>query len=224
DRAHSAIAEIEIGQVDWENVFAGEGKKARWFHWTGITPALSDSAAEVIEEACEAAKKHGVTISVDLNYRKKLWDKQKAGQVMGDLMRYVDVCIANEEDAESVFGIKGAEVTSGKIEHAQYEEVARKLTERFDFKKVAITLRESHSASRNGWSAMLYENGRAVFSRAYDITIVDRVGGGDSFGGGLIFALLRGDDNEKAINFAVAASCLKHTIPGDYNPVTLDEV
>lgn len=143
---------------------------------------------------------------------------------MGGLMQYVDVCIANEEDAESVFGIKGAEVTSGKIEHSQYEEVARKLVEKFGFKRVAITLRESHSASRNGWSAMLFENGRSHFSRAYDITIVDRVGGGDSFGGGLIYALLRGDDADKAINFAVAASCLKHTIPGDYNRVTLDEV
>ena len=220
DRAHSAIAEIKPGEVDWDRVFTG----AKWFHWTGITPALSDSAAAVTEEACKAAKKHGLTISTDLNYRKKLWSKEKAGQVMGGLMQYVDVCIANEEDAESVFGIKGAEVTSGKIEHGQYEEVARKLVEKFGFKRVAITLRESHSASRNGWSAMLYENGKSYFSRAYDITIVDRVGGGDSFGGGLIYALLRGDDADKAINFAVAASCLKHTIPGDYNRVTLDEV
>ncbi len=220
DRAHSAIAEIKPGDVDWDKVFSG----AKWFHWTGITPALSDSAAAVTEEACKAAKKNGLTISTDLNYRKKLWSKDKAGQVMGGLMQYVDVCIANEEDAESVFGIKGAEVTSGKIEHAQYEEVAGKLVEKFGFKKVAITLRESHSASRNGWSAMLYENGKSYFSRAYDITIVDRVGGGDSFGGGLIYALLRGDDADKAINFAVAASCLKHTVPGDYNRVTLDEV
>lgn len=221
DRAHSAIAEIKPGEVKWDEVFSNETK---WFHWTGITPALSDSAAAVTREACEAAKKHGVTISVDLNYRKKLWSKEKAGKVMGDLMQFVDVCIANEEDAESVFNIKGAEVTSGKIEHSAYEEVAGKLTERFNFKKVAITLRESHSASRNGWSAMLFENGKAAFSRKYDITIVDRVGGGDSFAGGLIYALLRGDDNEKAINFAVAASCLKHTISGDYNCVTLDEV
>jgi 2-dehydro-3-deoxygluconokinase len=220
DRAHSAISEIKTGEVDWEKVFAG----ARWFHWTGITPALSDSAAAVAEEACKAAKKLGLTVSVDLNYRKKLWTKEKAGAVMANLMQYVDVCIANEEDAESVFGIKGAEVTSGKIEHGQYEEVARKLTEKFHFKKVAITLRESHSASRNGWSAMLFENGKSFFSRAYDITIVDRVGGGDSFAGGLIFALLRGDGADKAINFAVAASCLKHTISGDYNRVALDEV
>jgi len=221
DRAHSAIAEIKPGEVNWDDIFS---RGAKWFHWTGITPALSDSAAAVTREACEAAKKQGVTISVDLNYRKKLWSKEKAGKVMGELMQFVDVCIANEEDAESVFNIKGAEVTSGKIEHSAYEEVARQLTEKFDFKKVAITLRESHSASRNGWSAMLYENGRSTFSNKFDITIVDRVGGGDSFAGGLIFALLRGDDASKAINFAVAASALKHTISGDYNRVALDEV
>ncbi|MGC3992031.1 MAG: sugar kinase [Chthoniobacteraceae bacterium] len=220
DRAHSAIAEIKPGEVNWEAVFAG----AKWFHWTGITPALSDSAAAVCEEACKAAKKLGITISTDLNYRKKLWTREKAGQVMANLMQYVDVCIANEEDAESVFNIKGAEVTSGHIEHDQYIEVAKKLTERFGFKQVAITLRESHSASRNGWSAMLFENGQAYFSKKYDITIVDRVGGGDSFGGGLIYALIKGYEADKAINFAVAASALKHTIPGDYNRVTLAEV
>ena len=143
---------------------------------------------------------------------------------MGRLMKYVDVCIANEEDAESVFGIHGAEVTSGKIEHAQYEAVARQLTERFGFKQVAITLRESYSASHNGWSAMLWQDGCAYFSRKYDLQIVDRVGGGDSFGAGLIFASLRGDGPQKAIEFAVAASALKHTISGDYNRVTLDEV
>ena len=220
DRAHSAISEIKPGEIDWDKVMAG----ARWFHWTGITPALSDNAAAVTEEASKAAKKHGLTVSVDLNYRKKLWTRQKAGEVMGKLMQYVDVCIANEEDAESVFDIKGAEVTSGKIDHAQYEDVANQLTQRFGFKKVAITLRESLSASENGWSAMLYENGKAAYSNRYLIKIVDRVGGGDSFGGGLIYALLRGDDSSKAINFAVAASCLKHTIPGDYNRVTLDEV
>ena len=221
DRAHSAIAEIKPGEVNWDEVF---GSGAKWFHWTGITPALSDSAAAATREACEAAKRHGVTVSVDLNYRKKLWTKEKAGQAMGELMQFVDVCIANEEDAESVFAIKGAEVTSGKIEHAQYEDVAKKLTDKFGFKKVAITLRESHSASRNGWSAMLFEDGASHFSNKYDITIVDRVGGGDSFASGLIFALLRGDHAEKAINFAVAASCLKHTVSGDFNRVTLEEV
>jgi len=220
DRAHSAIAGIQPGEVDWDQVFQG----AHWFHWTGITPALGDSAAAVTREACEAAKKHGLTISTDLNYRKKLWSREKAGQVMGGLMEFVDVCIANEEDAESVFGIKGAEVTSGQIEHGQYEDVARQLTARFNFKQVAITLRESFSASHNGWSAMLYTGGESHFSRRYDMSIVDRVGGGDSFAGGLIFALLRGDAPEKAINFAVAASCLKHSVPGDYNRVTLEEV
>ena len=220
DRAHSAIAGIKPGDVDWDTVFTG----AKWFHWTGITPALSDSAAGVVGEACEAAKRHGVTVSVDLNYRKKLWSREKAGQVMGGLMRHVDLCIANEEDAESVFGIRGADVASGKIDHAAYENVAAQLVARFGFKKVAITLRESHSASRNGWSALLYENGKSFFSRKHDITIIDRVGGGDSFAAGLIFAMLRGDDPQRAVEFAVAASALKHTIPGDYNRVTLDEV
>ncbi len=220
DRAHSAISEIKPGEVNWEAAFKG----ARWFHWTGITPALSDSAAAVVEEACKAAKALGLTISTDLNYRKKLWSKQKAGEVMGKLMQYVDVCIANEEDAESVFGIHGAEVTSGKIEHAQYEDVAKQLTERFGFKQVAITLRESYSASHNGWSAMLWTGGKAYYSRKYDLNVIDRVGGGDSFGGGLIFASLRGDAPQQAIEFAVAASALKHTVPGDYNRVTLDEV
>jgi 2-dehydro-3-deoxygluconokinase len=220
DRAHSAISEIKPGEVNWDQVFEG----AKWFHWTGITPALGDSAAAVTREACQAAKKHGLTISTDLNYRKKLWSREKAGQVMGGLMEFVDVCIANEEDAESVFNIKGAEVTSGQIEHGQYEDVAGQLTDRFHFKQVAITLRESFSASHNGWSAMLYTGGKSRFSRRYDISIVDRVGGGDSFGGGLIYALLRGDGPDKAINFAVAASCLKHTISGDYNRVSLEEV
>lgn len=220
DRAHSAISEIKPGEVDWASAFKG----ARWFHWTGITPALSDTAAAVVEEACIAAKAAGVTVSTDLNFRKKLWSKQKAGEVMGRLMQYVDVCIANEEDAESVFGIHGSEVTGGKIDNAQYEEVARKLTERFGFKQVAITLRESYSASHNGWSAMLWTGGKAYFSRKYDLNVIDRVGGGDSFGGGLIFASLRGDDPQSTIEFAVAASALKHTIPGDYNRATLDEV
>jgi 2-dehydro-3-deoxygluconokinase len=220
DRAHSAIAGIKPSEVDWDQVFQG----AKWFHWTGITPALSDSAAAVTREACQAAKRHGLTVSTDLNYRKKLWSREKAGEVMGGLMEFVDLCIANEEDAESVFKIKGAEVTSGQIEHAQYEDVARQLTERFGFKQVAITLRESFSASHNGWSAMLSTGGRSHFSRRYDISIVDRVGGGDSFAGGLIYALLRGDEPDKAINFAVAASCLKHSVSGDYNRVTLEEV
>jgi 2-dehydro-3-deoxygluconokinase len=220
DRAHSAISEIAPGMVNWKEVFAG----AQWFHWTGITPALSDSAAQTVREACEAAKAAGLTISADLNYRKKLWSRQKAGQVMGDLMQFVDVCIANEEDAESVFGIKGAHVESGVIEKDVYVDVARQLSERFAFKQVAITLRESFSASRNGWSAMLYQNGEAFFSKRYDISIVDRVGGGDSFGAGLIYGALQKMSPQESLEWAVAASCLKHSIPGDYNRVTVDEV
>ena len=220
DRAHSAIAEITPGMADWKTVFTG----AKWFHFTGITPALSDSAAETCRVAARTAREMGLTVSVDLNYRKKLWSREKAGQVMSELMQYADLCIANEEDAESVFGIKGAEVTSGKIEQARYVDVARQLTERFKFKGVAITLRESLSASENGWSGMYFVDDRPHFSRRYHIHIVDRVGGGDSFAAGLIFALMRGDGPQKAIEFAVAASCLKHSIVGDFSYVTLNEV
>ncbi len=220
DRAHSAISEIEPGQIDWQSAFEG----AQWFHWTGITPALSENAAATVKEACQAAKSAGLTVSTDLNYRKKLWTRDKAGQVMGELMEFVDVCIANEEDAESVFGIKGAEVSSGVIEHQKYEDVARQLSEKFGFKQVAITLRESLSASRNGWSAMLFTDGASHFSRRYEIEIVDRVGGGDSFAAGLIYASLQGLEPDKAINWAVAASALKHSISGDYNRVSVEEV
>jgi 2-dehydro-3-deoxygluconokinase len=177
-----------------------------------------------VRQACEAAKAAGLTVSTDLNYRKKLWSRDKAGQVMGELMPFVDVCIANEEDAESVFKIKGAHVESGVIEKEAYVDVARQLHERFGFKQVAITLRESFSASHNGWSAMLYQNGEAYFSRRYDVTIVDRVGGGDSFGAGLIYGALKGMGPQESLEWAVAASCLKHTIPGDYNRVTVAEV
>lgn len=220
DRAHSAISEITPDMVDWPAVFAG----AQWFHWTGITPALSDSAAACVREACEAAKAAGLTISADLNYRKKLWSRDKAGQIMGELMPFVDVCIANEEDAESVFKIKGAHVESGVIEKEAYVDVARQLHERFGFKQVAITLRESFSASHNGWSAMLYQDGESYFSRRYDISIIDRVGGGDSFGAGLIYGALKQMGPQESLEWAVAASCLKHTIPGDYNRVTVAEV
>jgi len=220
DRAHSAIAEIKPGTVDWARVFEG----AKWFHWTGITPALSDDAAAVTREACQAAKAAGLTVSADLNYRKKLWSRDKAREVMTGLAEYIDVCIANEEDAESVFGIKGAEVHTGIVEHGAYVSVARELSSRFGFQQVAITLRESISASHNGWSAMLYKGDEAYFSRRYDLTIVDRVGGGDSFGAGLIYASLQGHAPQQALEWAVAASALKHTIPGDYNRVTVEEV
>jgi 2-dehydro-3-deoxygluconokinase len=220
DRADSAISQIEPGDIDWQAAMKG----VDWFHWTGITPALGQAAADETRRACEAAKAAGATVSVDLNYRKKLWTKQQAGEAMAELMPFVDVCIANEEDAESVFGIKGADVESGKIDKERYADVARQLTERFDFKAVAITLRESISASYNGWSAMLYKDGTPHFARRYEFDIIDRVGGGDSFAAGLIHALLRGDEPEQAVNWAVAASALKHTISGDLNLVTADEV
>lgn len=222
DRANSAISEIKTGDVDWSAAFADAG----WFHFTGITPALSDSAAAVCLEAAQAAKKTGLLVSCDLNFRKKLWSSQKANDVMSTLMPYVDYCIANEEDAEKVFGIKAGatEVTSGTLEHDRYIDVAQQLTAKFGFQGVAITLRESFSASRNGWSALLYTGDIAHFSRRYEIEIVDRVGGGDSFAGGLIYALLNEQTPDNAINFAVAASALKHTISGDYNLVNLKEV
>ena len=224
DRADSAIAKVKPGEFDWLAIFSG----AEIFHITGITPALSDSAAAVSLEAVQAAKQCGLTVTCDLNFRKNLWSSAKANEVMSTLMPFVDVAIANEEDAEKVFGIKAenTEVQAGKINDAGYKDVCRKLVERFGFKKVAITLRESYSASDNGWSAILYDSAMDEFfkSKKYDIHIVDRVGGGDSFGGGLIYGMLRGMDNQQTIEFAVAASCLKHTIPGDFNLVSLAEV
>ena len=222
DRANSSIATAKEEDFDWEKIFDG----VEWFHWTGITPALSDSVAEITLKACKEAKKRGITISTDLNFRKKLWSKEKAGKVMGELCKYVDYCIANEEDAKDVFGIEadGTDIYSGKLNHEGYISVAQKLTEKFGFKGVAITLRESLSANDNNWSAMLYTDGKAYFSKKYAMHIVDRVGGGDSFGGGLIYSLLSGFDAQKTIEFAVAASCLKHSIEGDYNMVTLAEV
>jgi 2-dehydro-3-deoxygluconokinase len=222
DRAHTAISEIDPAELQWEKLLAG----ADWFHFTGITPALSAAAAQATLEGARAAKKLGLTVSCDLNFRKKLWTSEKAGQVMGTMMEHVDICIANEEDAEKVFGIKatGAEVTEGKIDHSRYVEVARKLTDRFNFKGVAITLRESFSASRNGWSALFYTGGEEHFSRRYDVQIVDRVGGGDSFAAGLIYALGKKRNPQDAIEFAVAASCLKHSVSGDFNLVRLSEV
>ncbi len=222
DRAYSAIAMASPEDFDWDCIFDG----VEWFHFTGITPALSDTMSAITLAACEAAKAKGITISCDLNFRKKLWSKEKAGEVMGEICRYVDYCIANEEDAKDVFGIEAdnTDINTGKLDRNGYISVAKKLTERFGFKGVAITLRESLSANDNNWSAMLYTNGAAVFSRKYAMHIVDRVGGGDSFGGGLIYSLLNGFDGQKAIEFAVAASCLKHSIEGDYNMVSVAEV
>ena len=222
DRAGSAIAKASASDFDWEKIFEG----ADWFHFTGITPALGGELPAICLEACKAAKKLGVKVSCDLNFRKKLWSNKEAEAVMSTLMPYVNVCIANEEDAKDVFGIEAedTDLNAGKVNHDGYISVARQLTERFGFDKVAITLRESISASDNGWAAMLYSDGKAYFSPTYKVHIVDRVGGGDSFGGGLIYSLLSGYDEQKAINFAVAASCLKHTIEHDFNLVSVSEV
>jgi Sugar kinases, ribokinase family len=222
DRAGSSIYTANKEDFDWEKIFEG----VAWFHFTGITPALNDEVAQLCVEACKAAKKLGITISCDLNYRNKLWSKEKAGEVMGELCKYVDVCIANEEDASDVFGIHAAntDVSSGVVNHDGYKEVAKQLADRFGFAKVAITLRESISANDNNWSAMLYDGSEYYFSKKYAMRIVDRVGGGDSFGGGLIAASLNGYDAQDTIEFAVAASCLKHSIEGDFNMVSMEEV
>lgn len=222
DRAYSAIALATKEDFDWEKIFEG----AEWFHFTGITPALGDNVAEICLEAVKAAKKLGLKVSCDLNYRKKLWTREKAGKVMAELMPYVDVCIANEEDASDVFGIKAdnTDIEGGKIDGEGYKEVARKLKERFGFSYVAITLRSSISANDNDWAAMLYDGKDCYFSRKYHMHIVDRVGGGDSFGAGLIYAMLDGKNAQGIIEFAVAASCLKHSIEGDYNMVSVAEV
>ncbi|MGE4277246.1 MAG: PfkB family carbohydrate kinase [Lawsonibacter sp.] len=222
DRADSAIAQAKSAEFDWEKIFDG----ANWFHWTGITPALGGDLPKICLEACKAAKKLGLTVSCDLNYRKKLWTREEAGRVMAELVPYVDVCIANEEDAKDVFGIAATDtdLNTGKLSHEGYISVAKQLTERFGFQKVAITLRGSISASDNDWAGMLYSGGKACFSPTYRMHIVDRVGGGDSFGGGLIYALLSGYDDQKAINLAVAASCLKHSVDHDFNMMSISEV
>jgi len=222
DRANSAIAEAEESDFDWDKIFAG----VNWFHFTGITPALSDKTAAICMAACKAAKSKDIKISCDINYRANLWTREKAGEVMGKLMEYVDLCIANEEDSADVFGIKasGSDVNTGKISHDGYKEVASALIKRFGCKQVAITLRESISANDNNWGAMLCTGNDYYFSKKYAVHIVDRVGGGDSFGAGLIYADLQGMQPQDRIEFAVAASCLKHTIEGDFNLVSVDEV
>ena len=222
DRAGSAIAEASKSDFDWDKIFEGAG----WFHFTGITPALSDELAEIALEACRKAKEKGIIVSCDLNYRNKLWSKEKAGEVMGKLCKYVDVCISNEEDANDVFKIKApdTDVTAGEINSEGYKYVAEELKKRFGFSFVAITLRESISASDNRWGAMLYDGKDYYFSKKYNVHIVDRVGGGDSFGAGLIYSLTHNANPKEASEFAVAASCLKHSIEGDYNFVSVDEV
>ncbi len=222
DRADSAISRLRPGEVDWEAAFSG----ATWFHWTGITPALSESTAKVTLEAVRAAKRLGLTVSADLNYRSKLWSRERAGSVMTPLMEYVDVLIGNEEDAANVFGITAGDtdVERGELDFAAYEDVARKLVERFDLRVAAITLRESLSASENNWSACLHDGRQFLRGPSYCIRLVDRVGAGDAFTAGLIYATLAEKSSQEALEFAVAASCLKQTIAGDFNLVSVAEV
>ena len=225
DRAHSSISTATEADFNFDEIFEG----ADWFHFTGITPAVSDSAAELTEAACKAAKAHGVTVSVDLNFRKKLWSSEKAQKVMTNLMQYVDVCIGNEEDAEKVLGFKpgNTDVTSGELELQGYVDIFNQMIDKFGFKYVISSLRESHSASDNGWSACIMDGATREFyhSRKYHITpIVDRVGGGDSFAAGVICGMVDGKDYKSALEYAVAASALKHTIPGDFNLVTREDV
>ena len=222
DRAHSAIQEAEPGDFDWDRIFEG----AEWFHFTGITPALGPNLVNICLDACKAAKTKGIKISCDLNYRNKLWTRQQAREAMTKLCEYVDVCISNEEDAKDVFGIEaeGSDITGGKLDREGYKSVAKQLADRFEFEKVAITLRTSISANDNDWQGMLYDGSENYFSKQYHLHIVDRVGGGDSFGAGLIYSLLNGYSSQESIEFAVAASALKHSIEGDFNRVTVEEV
>lgn len=222
DRAHSSISEATAADFDFDEIMEG----ADWFHWSGITPALSDSAADIVKFACQAAQRHGVTVSVDLNFRKKLWTSAKAQSVMRPLMQYVDVCIGNEEDAELCLGFKpDSDVAAGKTDAEGYKAIFKEMRETFGFKYVVSTLRESISASHNGWKGLIYDGAQFYVSHHYDLQpIVDRVGGGDSFAGGLIHGLLTMNSPAEALEFAVAASALKHTVPGDFNMMSADEV
>ena len=222
DRAHSAISEASAEVFDFDQIMEGKD----WFHWTVITPAISDQAAALTQSACKAAKEKGLTISCDLNFRKKLWTPEKAQRIMRPLMEYVDVCIGNEEDAELCLGFKPtSKVEQGQTDAEGYKGIVQEMKAQFGFKYVVSTLRESYSASHNGWKAMIYDGTTFYESRRYDILpIVDRVGGGDAFAGGLIHMLVNGKGQEEALEFAVAASALKHTLPGDFNLVTEAEV
>jgi len=218
DRTNSAIALAKREDFDWNAILDG----ADWLHWTGITPALGGELPEIVLDALKKCREKGITVSCDLNYRGKLWTREKAGEVMSRLVPYVDVCIGNEEDAADVFGIHAADtdVSTGKLNQEGYISVAKQICKRFGCKKVAITLRGSLSASDNNWAGMLYDGEKAYFSKNYLIHIVDRVGGGDSFGGGLIHALLKEWQPQQVIEFAAAASCLKQTIEHDFNLVS----
>jgi 2-dehydro-3-deoxygluconokinase len=223
DRAHSSISEAETKDFDWDKIFEG----ADWFHFTGITPALGVKAQAICLEALKAAKKHHVTVSCDLNFRKKLWTSEEAQKVMNSYMPYVDYCIGNEEDADKCLGFKpeGSDVNSGKLDIEGYEKMFKQMVEKYHFKGACASLRESHSATANGWHGVFFADGKFFHSKHYDIDpIIDRVGGGDSFAAGLIYGLMHYKDGQKAIDFAVAASALKHTIPGDINHVTVKEV
>jgi len=222
DRKGSSIAMAKVEEFDWDRIFEG----AIWFHFTGITPALSDNVVKITLEAVKKAKEKNVKVSCDLNYRKKLWSPEKANKVMTSLMEYVDIALGNEEDAEKIFGIRApkSDITAGKLSEEGYRFVASELIKRFNFELVAITLRESYSASDNGWSAVAFDGKNFYTSSRYKIHIVDRVGGGDAFAGGLIYSLISGKGIKEALEFATAASCLKHTIPGDFNIVSAEEV
>lgn len=222
DRAGSSIQLSKPEDFDWKQIMQG----ASWFHITGITPALGPNLVQSCIEAAEEAHKAGATVSMDLNYRAKLWSREEANKAMTELCKYVDICVANEDDAADVFGIKAenTDTTKGELSMEGYKSVARQLMEKFAFKKVAITLRTSINANRNDWQALLYDGKDFFFSKKYEIWIVDRVGGGDSFTAGLIYSLLSGKSSQEAVEFAVAASCLKHTIEGDFNMVSVAEV
>lgn len=222
DRAGSSIQTADVSDFNWDEIFEG----AEWFHFTGITPALGENLVEICKEACIAAKNHGVKVSCDLNYRGKLWTRDQARAAMTELCKYVDVCISNEEDAKDVFGIEAenTDIYSGKLNKEGYKSVAKQLADKFGFEKVAITLRSSISASDNDWAAMLYDGKDYCFSKEYHLHIVDRVGGGDSFGAGLIYSLVTGKTTKDAVEFAVAASALKHSVEGDFNRMSVSEV
>ena len=224
DRAYSSISLSERCEYQWDDIF----DNADWFHWSGINPALSDTMSQICFDACMKAREKNLTVSCDLNYRKKLWDSDKAHSVMSKLMPFVDLCICNEEDAEKVLGIKTSDtdISSGQINKEGFSVTAETISNTYGCRYVATTLRKSYSASRNGWSAMLYDGNmkKSYFSREYDIQIVDRIGGGDSFSAGLIYALETGMTPSDALEFATAASCLKHTMEGDYNRSTAEEI
>jgi 2-dehydro-3-deoxygluconokinase len=222
DRAGASIADVDISEFDFDKILEG----ADWFHTTGITPALSDKCAALTEAALKAAKEKGITTSIDLNYRKKLWTKEKAREVMTRLCQYVDVCIGNEEDADTTLGFKsaGTDITKGELSLDGYKDVFRQMKDKFGFKYIASTLRESHSASDNGWSALVYDGNEFYHTRQYEVRIVDRVGSGDSFASGFIYGLVSGMAMKDAAEFGVGASAMKHTIPGDLNHVTVKEV